>query len=51
MGVPSPAPAPGRRIALLFLVLAVAFLFYPVLLGEGLFYFRDVSLNHYPMRA
>ena len=50
MGVPSPAPAPGRRIALFCLVLAVAFLFYPVLLGEGLFYFRDVSLNHYPTR-
>jgi hypothetical protein len=52
MGVPSPAtPIPFRRIALLCLILAVALFFYPVLLGEGLFYFRDVSLNHYPTRA
>ena len=52
MGVPSPAtPIPFRRIALLCLILAVAFFFYPVLLGEGQFYFRDVSLNHYPTRA
>jgi hypothetical protein len=52
MGAPSPAtPIPFRRIALLCLILAVALFFYPVLLGEGLFYFRDVSLNHYPTRA
>jgi len=52
MGVASPAtPIPFRRIALLCLILAVALFFYPVLLGEGLFYFRDVSLNHYPTRA
>ncbi|MCI0566631.1 MAG: hypothetical protein L0Z52_00390, partial [Acidobacteria bacterium] len=52
MGVPSPAtPIPFRRIALLCLILAVALFFYPVLLGEGLFYFRDVSLNHYPTRG
>src|SRR5262245_60640327 len=51
MGAPSQPPATAvRRVALLCLVLAVALLFYPALLGEGLFYFRDVSLNHYPTR-
>ena len=52
MGAPSQPPATVvRRVALLGLVLAVALLFHPALLGEGLFYFRDVSLNHYPTRA
>ncbi|PYQ12015.1 MAG: hypothetical protein DMH00_06910 [Acidobacteria bacterium] len=51
MGVPSHAATlPSRRSGLLFLALAVALFFYPVLLGEGVFYFRDISLNHYPTR-
>ncbi|HEV8336991.1 MAG TPA: hypothetical protein VGR67_11275 [Candidatus Polarisedimenticolia bacterium] len=39
-----------RRLAAACLVLAVALLFHRVLLGEGLLYFRDVSLNHLPSR-
>jgi membrane protein YfhO len=53
MGIP-PSATGGvarRRIALLCLVFAVALLFHPILLGQGVLYFRDVSLNHYPTRA
>ena len=45
------AAAPGRRLtAFLFLAAAVALLFHPLILGEGVLFFRDVSLNHYPHR-
>ena len=52
MGAPVAAmSAPlRRRIALFCLVLAVALLFHRVLLGEGVLYFRDVCLNHLPVR-
>lgn len=45
MGVPL-----RRRIALFCLVLAVALFFHRVLLGEGVLYFRDICLNHLPVR-
>jgi hypothetical protein len=51
MGMPSPAAPPRRLFAFLFLAAAVAALFHPLILGEGVLYFRDVSLNHYPHRV
>ena len=46
-----PGADPPRRLhAFLFIAAAVALLFHPLILGEGLLYFRDVSLNHFPNR-
>ena len=50
MGNPPGAEPPRRLHAFLFIAAAVALLFHPLILGEGLLYFRDVSLNHFPNR-
>src|SRR6266581_162174 len=39
-----------RWIAPSCLALGVLLFFHPLLLGKGLLYFRDISLNHYPTR-
>ena len=51
MGNPPGAEPPRRLHAFLFIAAAVALLFHPLILGEGLLYFRDVSLNHFPNRV
>ncbi len=53
MGAPVAARGAELRrwIALSCLVLGVLLFFHPVLLGEGVLYFRDISLNHYPTRV
>ncbi|HMC81960.1 MAG TPA: YfhO family protein [Candidatus Polarisedimenticolia bacterium] len=43
-------PGARRWIAPSCLVLGVLLFFHPLLLGKGLLYFRDISLNHYPTR-